>query len=80
MGSMAPLVVPTCRWKEYQGVYAFGETVLRRYYAAFDWQDPSVRVQWGNHRELLASYIESYPLSLEFIVKFSKGVQLESVD
>mmetsp|Transcript_13702 Transcript_13702/g.25685 ORF Transcript_13702/g.25685 Transcript_13702/m.25685 type:complete len:408 (+) Transcript_13702:82-1305(+) len=24
--------------KEYHGVYAFGESVLRRYYAAFDWQ------------------------------------------
>eukprot|EP00931_Biecheleriopsis_adriatica_P064429 TRINITY_DN3920_c0_g1_i5.p1 TRINITY_DN3920_c0_g1~~TRINITY_DN3920_c0_g1_i5.p1 ORF type:complete len:421 (+),score=128.85 TRINITY_DN3920_c0_g1_i5:61-1323(+) len=24
--------------KEYKGVYAFGETVLRRYYTAFDWQ------------------------------------------
>jgi len=25
--------------KDYHGVYAFGETVLRRYYAAFDWQE-----------------------------------------
>jgi len=28
--------------KEFHGVYAFGETVLRRYYAAFDWQDKRI--------------------------------------
>lgn len=28
--------------KEFHGVYAFGETVLRRYYAAFDWQEKRI--------------------------------------